>query len=81
MQLQQILQRCLRDCSCLDTESLCITSGLRVWTVRVDIHVLNYDGNLADATCVAAIAALRHFRRPDVSVDGESVVIHTASER
>jgi len=66
---------------CIDTESLCITSGLRVWTIRVDVHVLNYDGNVTDAACVAAIAALSHFRRPDVSVCGDDVVIHPASER
>jgi len=65
----------------VDMESLCITAGSRVWTVRVDVHVLNYDGNVVDAASVAAIAALMHFRRPDVSVCGEDVVIHSPTER
>jgi len=62
-------------------ESLCITSGRRVWTVRVDVHVLNYDGNVVDAACVAAITALSHFRRPDVSVSDEEVIVHASNER
>jgi len=76
-----LLEHCIRESRCIDTESLCITSGRRVWTIRVDVHVLNYDGNITDAASVAAIAALIHFRRPDISVHGEDVVIHTSSER
>ena len=45
------------------------------------MHVLDYDGGLVDASCVAVIAALQHFRRPDVSVEGEDVVVYTLSER
>jgi len=52
-----------------------------VWTIRVDVHVLNYDGNVIDAASVAATAALLHFRRPDVSVCGKDFEIHSATER
>ena len=45
------------------------------------MHVLDHDGGLVDASCVAVIAALRHFRRPDVSVQGEEVTIYTPEER
>ena len=34
----------------------------QVWTIRVDIHVLNHDGNLVDCCSVSSIAALAHFR-------------------
>lgn len=34
-----------------------------------------------DAACIATMAALSHFRRPEVSVDGENVTIHTMGER
>ena len=43
--------------------------------------MLNADGNLIDASCLAILAALQHFRRPDVSVDGEDVTIYTIEER
>ena len=45
------------------------------------MHVLDYDGGLVDASCVAVIAALQHFRRPDVSVEGEDVTVYTLAER
>jgi exosome complex component RRP45 len=60
---------------------LCIISGAKVWSIRADVHVLDADGGLIDASCIAIVAALRHFRRPDVSVDGENVTIYTMAER
>ena len=37
--------------------------------MRVDVHVLDHAGNLADAAALAALAALLAFRRPDASID------------
>ena len=48
---------------------------LQVWQIRVDVHLLNHDGNLMDAASIAAIAALCHFRRPDVGIQGEEVTV------
>ncbi|XP_076446479.1 exosome complex component RRP45-like [Babylonia areolata] len=79
--LNRLLERCLKDSRCVDLEALCIVSGEKVWTLRVDITVLNHEGNILDCCCMAAIAALKHFRRPDVSVSGEEVTIHTAEQR
>ena len=36
--------------------------SLQVWEIRVDLHVLNHDGNIIDCASVAAIAALAHFK-------------------
>lgn len=50
------------------------------------MHLLNHDGNIIDAASVAGIVALCHFRRPDVSVQGEEVTVvsytglHVASQ-
>ena len=43
--------------------------------------MLDYDGGLVDASCAAVVAALQHFRRPDVSIEGENVTIYTNEER
>ena len=43
---------------------------MQVWYLRVDIHVLDADGNVTDAVVLSALAALLSFRRPDVSVGG-----------
>lgn len=81
VELSRLLERCLKESRCVDLESLCIAAGEKVWSVRVDLHVLNHDGNILDCASVAAISALAHFRRPDVTVKGEEVTIHTADER
>uniref|UniRef100_A0A3P9MA36 Exosome complex component RRP45 n=1 Tax=Oryzias latipes TaxID=8090 RepID=A0A3P9MA36_ORYLA len=75
VKLNRQLERCLRNSKCIDTESLCVVSGEKVWQIRVDVHMLNNDGNLMDASSIAAIAALCHFRRPDVAVQGEEVTV------
>lgn len=41
-----------------------------MWHLRVDLHVLDHQGNLIDACGLAALAALMAFRRPDVTVGG-----------
>nr|XP_023685292.1 exosome complex component RRP45 isoform X1 [Paramormyrops kingsleyae] len=79
--LNRLLERCLRNSKCLDTESLCVVSGEKVWKIRIDVHVLNHDGNIMDAASIAAITALCHFRRPDVGIQGEEVTIYTPEER
>jgi len=79
--LSRILEKAIRMSNAIDTESLCIISGAKCWSVRADVHVLDADGGLVDASCIAIIAALQHFRRPDVSVDGENVTIYTMEER
>ncbi|XP_027758591.1 exosome complex component RRP45 isoform X1 [Empidonax traillii] len=79
--LNRLLERCLRDSKCIDTESLCVVAGEKVWQIRLDMHLLNHDGNITDAASIAGIVALCHFRRPDVSVQGEEVTVYTPEER
>ncbi|XP_029409999.1 exosome complex component RRP45 isoform X2 [Nannospalax galili] len=81
VKLNRLLERCLRNSKCIDTESLCVIAGEKVWQIRVDLHLLNHDGNIIDAASIAAIVALCHFRRPDVSVQGEEVTLYTPEER
>ncbi|KAK2116170.1 Exosome complex component RRP45 [Saguinus oedipus] len=51
-----------------------------VWQIRVDLHLLNHDGNIIDAASIAAIVALCHFRRPDVSVQGDEVTLNMSGQ-
>lgn len=52
-----------------------LTKNMQVWSIRVDIHFLDDAGNMLDCASIAAITALRHFRRPDVTVIGEDITI------
>lgn len=55
--------------------TVCVRLCFQVWQIRVDVHMLNHDGNLMDAISIAAITALCHFRRPDVAVQGDDVTV------
>jgi exosome complex component RRP45 len=79
--LSRILEKTLRRSAALDTESLCLIAGQKCWSIRADVHVLDHDGGLIDASCLAVVAALRHFRKPDVSIEGEEVTIYSPAER
>ncbi|KPI40090.1 Exosome complex component rrp45 [Cyphellophora attinorum] len=79
--LSRMLEKAIRRSRAIDTEALCIVAGAKCWSIRADVHVLDADGGLIDGSCIAIIAALRHFRRPDVSVNGEEVTIYAYAER
>uniref|UniRef100_A0A6B2L532 Exosome complex component RRP45 n=1 Tax=Arcella intermedia TaxID=1963864 RepID=A0A6B2L532_9EUKA len=79
-ELSRVVERSLRESRAIDTEALCIVAGTKVWSIRLDIHILDNVGNLIDCCSIGAITALHHFRRPDVTI-GEEVIIHTKEER
>ncbi|CAH2002422.1 unnamed protein product [Acanthoscelides obtectus] len=81
VQLNRLLEKCLKDSKAIDLESLCIKNNEKVWAIRVDINVLNHEGNILDCASIAALAALAHFRRPDVTCDGEEFVIHSIKQK
>ncbi|XP_014608030.1 PREDICTED: exosome complex component RRP45 isoform X2 [Polistes canadensis] len=54
---------------------------INVWNLRLDINILNHDGNLIDCASIAALAALMHFHRPDVTSTGTNIIIHPFNEK
>jgi exosome complex component RRP42 len=58
IEMARVVDRGIRESGAIDIKKLCITVGESVWIVFIDVHVLNNDGNLIDASCLAAIAAL-----------------------
>nr|CAD7432357.1 unnamed protein product [Timema monikensis] len=81
VQLNRLLEKAIKDSHCVDLESLCIVAEEKVFNLRVDVHILNHEGNLVEAASIAALTALSHFRRPDVTMTGEKTIIHDPSER
>ncbi|KAM7221441.1 exoribonuclease [Rhypophila decipiens] len=79
--LSRLLEKTVRRSGALDTESLCLVAGQKCWSVRVDVHVLSHDGNLIDACCFAVVAALRHFKKADTSIEGGVLTVYTPAER
>ncbi|KAH7104502.1 ribosomal protein S5 domain 2-like protein [Auriculariales sp. MPI-PUGE-AT-0066] len=81
VEIARMLDKVLRRSDAIDKESLCILAGQRVWHLRLTLHFLADAGNMLDCACLAGIVALRHFRRPEVEVDGEQVIVHDPGER
>lgn len=59
VELARVVDRGIRESEAIDLEALCIEEGEAVYTVFIDVHVMNDDGNLLDASALGAIAALQ----------------------
>ena len=59
IELARVVDRGIREGRAIDFDKLCITPEEEVWKTFVDIHVLDYDGNLFDAANMGAVAALK----------------------
>ena len=80
--LQRTIERAFKSSRAVDLESLCVVTGQRVWNIRVDVHIIEDDGNVTDAVLLATLAGLTDFRRPDVQVSAEQeVTIYSSFER
>lgn len=77
----RIIEKAVRRSSALDIEGLCIVAGSKCWAIRADVHFLDCDGGFIDASCIAVMTALLHFKKPDITVLGDRVTVHPADER
>ncbi|WEL23434.1 exosome complex protein Rrp42 [Candidatus Nanohalovita haloferacivicina] len=59
VELARVVDRGIREAEAVDLEELCIEEGEKVYTLFIDVHVLNDDGNLIDASSLGAMAALK----------------------
>ncbi|KAJ0405873.1 hypothetical protein P43SY_001605 [Pythium insidiosum] len=80
IELARIVDRGIRECRALDTEALAIVAGEKVWAITCTIHVVDHGGNLIDCVSLAAIAAMMHYRRPEVSVQGSTTTVYRIDE-
>lgn len=80
VELARIVDRGIRECRALDTEALAIIAGEKVWSITCNIHVVDHGGNLIDCVSLAVIAAMMHYRRPEVSVQNNSTVVYNIDE-
>ncbi len=65
IELARVVDRGIRESESIDLERLAIKPGEDVWAVFIDIHVLDHDGNLIDASALAAMAALLNVKPPE----------------
>jgi exosome complex component RRP42 len=79
IELARIVDRGIRESKAIDLEKLCIEPGKKVFVVFVDVYVLNHDGNLIDASALAAMAALLNTKMPNYEIEDGEVKIKSDS--
>lgn len=79
--ITRAVEKAVRRSGALDLESLCIIAGSKCWSIRADVHFLDYDGGFIDASCIGVMTALQHFKKNDITVSGEQIIVHSVEER
>ncbi len=75
IELARVVDRGIRESGAIDVKKLCIEEGKAAWTVIVDICTINNNGNLQDASAIAAIAAIEDARLPKLETVNDSLQI------
>lgn len=75
-ELARVVDRSLREIRAVDLSKLAIIPGKKVWELWVDIYVLDHDGNLLDASMLAAMAALSSAKMPEIAVEDDEVKLN-----
>jgi len=75
IELARVVDRGIRESKAIELEKLCITPGKKVFVIFVDIYVLNHDGNLIDASSLAAMAALLNTKMFNYEIEEGEIKI------
>ncbi|GAC72798.1 exosomal 3'-5' exoribonuclease complex, subunit Rrp45 [Moesziomyces antarcticus T-34] len=78
----RLIEKAVRRTEAVDREALCVVAGEQVWNVHLTVHLLSDTGAALDAAVLSSMLSLRHFRRPDYSIEnGNQVRLYSADER
>ena len=75
IELARVVDRGIRESELVDLEKLCIEEGKKVWMLFIDLHVIDYDGNLFDCANIAVMAALLNTKLPTASIVDDELVL------
>ena len=76
IELARVVDRSLRDSRAIDLSKLVIEPGKNVWTVWLDVYVLDYGGNVIDACTLASVAALYNSKLYKVERSEDGIKIN-----
>jgi len=80
IEVARVVDRGIREGHAVDLSKMVIEPGKAVWIMFVDVHVIDYDGNLFDAANIAANAAFKTAKirgsKAGLSEDQPLPVVH-----
>lgn len=71
IELARVVDRGIRETKTVDLEKLCIEPGEKVWILFLDMHILDYDGNLFDACSYGVLGGLTNTTVPASRIEQE----------
>ena len=71
IELPRLVDRAIRASEVIELKKLVVKEGELVWTVIIDVYPINDDGNLIDASSIAAFAALKNTFMPALGKDNK----------
>ncbi|PWZ01027.1 putative RRP45-exosome complex exonuclease [Testicularia cyperi] len=78
----RLVEKAVRRTEAVDREALCVVAGEQVWNIHLTVHLLADQGAAVDAAVLCSLLALRHFRRPDYSIEnGNQVHLYSSDQR
>lgn len=77
IELARLVDRGIRESGAVDFKKLCIKEGEKVWSVMIDVCTINSNGNLIDASALAAMAALKDTKFPKYEDEKIDYMEHT----
>ncbi len=81
-EISRLLEKIIKESETLDTESLCIINGEKVWEIKCDVRIVDASGgNIIDASVLAAISALKGFRKPEISFSSTDLTTNNKAEK
>ncbi len=69
IELARVIDRGIREAHVIDMKKLCVEKGEAVWSVFVDIYIINDAGNILDAAALAVVSALKDAFIPKLDKD------------
>jgi exosome complex component RRP42 len=79
VELARVVDRAIRESKAIDFKKLCVEEGEKVWILMIDVVIMNDDGNLIDASALAALAALKDMKFP--KVEGDKIDYKTKTDK
>ncbi len=74
IELARVVDRGIRESKAIDLKRLCVEPGKKVFVVFIDVYVLDYHGNLIDASALGALSAIMNAKMRNYQIkDGEVV--------
>ena len=80
IEIARVVDRGIRESGFIDWKKLCIKPGEKVWSILIDIYCINDDGNVLDASAIAAVTALKVAKFPLYDETTEKVKYGELSE-